>query len=137
MIVKGHNFRIFLDDAGLYAADDCSVDIDVSTISLSHKDINPGSTGTNSQINVADIISASFSSSGKLYGIESNVAAILTKQLNGTVVAVEMTTDVTGDIVISFNAIITASSFGGSDGDIATVSFSGVSTGDITNSVVA
>tara|TARA_R100001086_G_scaffold249923_2_gene191847 strand:- start:5401 stop:5823 length:423 start_codon:yes stop_codon:yes gene_type:complete len=134
--IKGHNARIFIDDAGSFAARECEVNLEVSTIETAHKDINPGSVGVTSQINIADIISATFSTSGILYTEGSNIKANIDKLIAGTQVAIEFTTDVTGDHVISFNAILTGANLGGSEGDLGNYSFDGKSTGDITSDTV-
>ena len=133
---RGHNARIFLDDAGLYAATECSVDFEVGMLELAHKDINPGTTGLTSKIRIPDVIDASFSTSGILYS-SGNSKAIFDKMIAGTKCKVEFTTDEAGDHVVTFDGFINKGSFNGSEGDNASVSFSGVSTGNIQSATVA
>jgi hypothetical protein len=133
--VRGHNWRILVDDAGIFAATDCEVSLSVSSIPLAHKDQNPGSTGVTSEIKIADIISATGSGTAYVYAEGSNHKAIIDKMLAGSVVALEGTTGVTGDYKLSFNAIISGANLSGSEGDIAEISFDFESTGDITSAL--
>lgn len=133
--VKGHNARLLIDDAGIYAATDCTVSISVSTIGIAHKDQNPGSTGVTSEIKIADIVSATGSGTAFVYMVGSNHKDITDKMLAGTSVTLEMTTGVTGDYKISFSAIITGAEFSGAEGEIATISYDFESTGDITSAL--
>lgn len=133
---KGHNARIWIDDAGPFAAKECEVNIDVSLLEIAHKDINPGATGVTSKKRIPDGISASFTVAGIQYSTGSNVKALVDKMIAGTQIAVEYTTDVSGAHVVSFNGYIKSYNSKGNEGDLENYSFSGDSDGDITSGTV-
>ena len=134
--VKGHNWRILVDDSGIFAATDCNISIQVSTIGLAHKDQNPGSTGVTSELKIPDVISASGSGTAFVYAEGSNHKAIIDKMLAGTEVSIEGTTAVVGDYTVSFQSLITGAEITGGEGDIAEISYNFESTGDITSALV-
>lgn len=130
--IRGHNARIYLDDAGVYAAIDDTISINIDMIAIAHKDINPGSTGVTARQKIADIVEASGSSTAYLYTENSNHKALLEAMLAGTEMTLEKTTNVTGDMVISFPALISGAEISSSEGEITEVSFNYESSGAIT-----
>ena len=119
-LVAGTKLRIFDDTVAVARATDCSIDLQMDTQSVSHKD----SAGGFASITPGEI-SGTATCSALYEEVAGGLSGLYTKFVAGTAVTVKFTTGVTGDKVWSGSALITAWNLKGTHKEIAngTVTF--------------
>lgn len=103
-ILKGKNLRIKIDDNTVYHATECSFTTSMELEGIATKDTNgnkqtPGNYEWGLSTNALVANKATSSD-------QNDTVSILTKYQTGALVAVEFTTDVEGDIIITGNCYI-------------------------------
>lgn len=133
-ILKGKDLRLKLADNTLYHATECSFSTTRELESIATKDTN-GNKGTPG--NYEWSLSTSALVANQASGSDQNdTKAILDAFLAGTVVAVEFTTDVEGDILITGNAFLVSCNITAAVGSSATYDVQLTGDGDFTVALV-
>lgn len=133
-IIKGKDLRIKLDDNTIYHATECSFSTTREIESIATKDTD-GNKGTAGNYEWSLSTNALVASKAAL-STQNDTKSILDAYLLGNIVAVEFTTDVTGDVVISGNAFIASCNITAAVGSSATYDVSFTGDGDVTVATV-
>lgn len=134
-IIKGKDLRIKIADNTVYHATECSFSITRSLESIATKDTD-GEKKTAGNYNWTLSTSALVANKATA-STQNDTKSILDAFIAGDVVAVEFTTDNTGDIILSGNAFIESINITASVGSSATYDVSLNGDGDLTPDVVA
>lgn len=131
-IYKGKNVRLRIGDKILYHSTACNLTITTNTTEVATKD-------TNGTIVTPDNYSFSLSMDSLWANKETGQEAaqldpkdLITHQLANDTLTFEMTTDVTGDDVVSGSCFVTNTDLGAEVGNSATAAFQFTGTGDLT-----
>jgi hypothetical protein len=133
-ILKGKDLRIKMADNTIYHATECSFSTtrEIESIATKDTDGNKGTPG-----NYEWSLSTSALVANKAGGSSQNdTKSILDAYIAGEIVAVEFTTDVEGDIILSGNAYLASCNITAAVGSSATYDVSFTGDGDLTVAAV-
>lgn len=135
--VMGHNLRMRVGTVtavAIYAATECSINIETDTVEINHKD--------NYSNNWKEIIPAANGWSGSTNGLiffdaANGIDDAISAQIAKTKIKVEFSTAVTGDLKWTGDAYITSCELSGSVGEVSTYAVSFTGTGPLTMATAA
>ncbi len=131
MIIKGTDVLLYVDDVAIAHSTSCDLNITTNMIDITSKD----SAGWEEIL--ADVKAWSISSSALVdYSAAAGIDDILDAQLAGSTIAMKMSTEVVGHIVLTGNVLVDNNSITNPNQDKSTFDFSARGNGALAKALV-